>query len=95
MKMNPLPPMEIPTRQPNTKVEKIVINERQKESEFFMNTDKLTTFAGGVAVVCTGIIGAGVLVPASALYVAVVAIGTISGGIFAWFTNKPNPFEKK
>lgn len=60
-----------------------------------MNSDKVTTMAGATAAVCTGVLGAaatGLVVITAPVTSALVIVGTISGVIFSFFTNKPNPF---
>jgi len=59
-----------------------------------MNSDKLTTVLGSVAVVAAGVISSGITVTGSALHTALISVGAIAGGLFAWLTNKPNPFKK-
>ena len=59
------------------------------------NTDTITTVVGGLAAVCTGVLGAtatGLVVLSAPVTGAFVLVGTISGVIFSFFTNKPNPF---
>lgn len=90
-----------PVKPVDVKVEKINAVDPNEEpfdylKEKFMGItqDKITTVTGVTAAVCTGLLFSGVLVPATAAYIAVVSIGTISGGIFAWFTKGTNPFVK-
>lgn len=59
-----------------------------------IDTDKITSISGTVAVVCGALMTTGLLVPGTVVYIATVGIGTIAGTIFAWFTNKPSPFPK-
>lgn len=90
-----------PVKPVDLKAEKINVVEPINEpfdylKEKFMGADKdkITTITGVTAAVCTGLLFSGILVPATAAYIAVVGIGTISGGIFAWFTKGTNPFVK-
>jgi hypothetical protein len=101
MKMDPLGPMNYPSRKPDLRVEKVNVPQQTndpfdylKEKFMGIDKDKITTIAGGTAAVCTGLLFSGILVPATAVYIATVGIGTIAGGIFAFFTNKPSPFVK-
>lgn len=59
-----------------------------------INVDKITSITGITAAVCAGLVASGLLVPATVAYGAVVGIGTISGSIWAYFTNKESPFKK-
>ena len=61
-----------------------------------INVDKVTSIAGITAAVCGGIIGTGVLVPATTAYIAIVAVGSLSASVWAYFTNKkPEDVFKK
>lgn len=92
--MDPLGPIPSPSTTPEIRVQGVEIPSLSVSEEMMnMNTDKLTTIAGGVAVVCTGVLGSGLIVAGTAIYTATVAIGTVSGLVFAFFTNKPNPFQ--